>query len=355
MSRVYDRGGVWYLDYRDLGGVRKRVTTTARTEREATQLLFAAVAEINRQRILGTKPEAPRILFRDFLTGEYMKHCQARHSPTTFRTERLRIGQIVRSIGDVALVDVKPAVIQRFVDERRAVVTKSGQKLSAGTINRELAVISAAVSEARLRGHIENRPDELVKFLKGPERAVRGITIEEEKTLLGTCSPDLRGIIIVALHTGMRRSEILRLEWADIDLHKRMITLELGKSGEPRYVPINDVAHQAFQETPKSLGEKAKLVFGHWKDSALQSSFDRAKRRVGLKVTFHQFRHTFATRLIEAGVNVRVVQRLLGHHSLEVTERYLHVADGATLEAVQRLTKQGSGETQAQERFKFNG
>lgn len=354
MSRVYCRGGHWYLDYRDLGGERVRKSTTARTEREAEQLLFAAVADVNRKRILGELPEKPKVLFRDFLTSEYMKHCSARHSPTTFRTERLRITKIARFFGDVALADVKPAVVQRFVDARLASKTPSGGRPSAGTVNRELAVISAAISEAKLRGYIEDRPSELVKFLKGPERAVRAITPDEEKALLGASAPDLRGIILVALNTGMRRSELLRLPWADVDLDRRQVTVEFGKAGAVRYVPINDLAFQVFRETPKQITGRTEKVFGRWTDSALQSSFDRAKRRAGIAVTFHQFRHTFATRLIEAGVHIRVVQQLLGHHSLDVTERYLHVADGATLEAVQKLSRRGTPETQAQNRIPFN-
>lgn len=329
------------------------MSTSARTEREARQLLVAAESEVNRQRILGERPAAPKVTFREFVEREYLKHCKATHEPTTFRTEKRRAIALCRHFGHLGVAEISPADVSRFVDARRSAPSRFNRPVAISTINRELAFVSAALGEAHRRGYREHPPEGIVKLLKAQPRAVRPVSREDEAAILGTSSPDLRAIIIVALHTGLRRSELLRLKWADVDLQKRLVTVEFAKGKKVRYVPINDVALSAFSDMPRRVTEKADLVFGRWTEVGLDAAMIRAKSRAKVHITFHQFRHTFATRLLEAGVNPRKVQRLLGHHSLEVTEKYLHVSEDELFGDVQRLTKSGTNEAQDQGRIKF--
>lgn len=354
MSRVYFRKGSWYVDFRNLQGRRERKSTTARTEREARQLLVAAEAEVNRQRILGERPAPTKVLFRTFMEGEYLKHCQATHEVSTYRAECRRAPALVRALGEIPLNDFSAGHVSRFVDARRTSPGRHGRLVTIATINRELAMVSAALTEAWKRGYIAKDPRGVVTFLKGQPRAARAVSREDEAALLGHAGPDLRAIILVAVHTGLRRSELLRMKWADVDLEARKITVEFAKGKKVRYVPINDPCLAVLREMPRRVDSKADLVFGRWNEDSLTAAFDRAKNRAKVTVTFHGLRHAFATRLLEAGVNIRIVQGLLGHHSLEVTEKYLHVAESAPLEAVQRLAKSGTPEAHEQGRFKFN-
>jgi integrase len=126
----------------------------------------------------------------------------------------------------------------------------------------------------------------------------------------------------------MRRGEILGLKWKQVDLDKGLIRVENTKSGKNRLIPINEVLLSEFRALRPSA-EPCGLVFANPRTrlafTEVKRSFKNACRSAGIKnLRLHDLRHSFATRLIEAGADIITVKELLGHFSVRVTQRYTH-------------------------------
>lgn len=140
----------------------------------------------------------------------------------------------------------------------------------------------------------------------------------------------------------MRRGELLSLEWEQIDLVRRRIRILNAKTtSSERSIPMNSTVHGLFCD----LGQRrnSKLVFPSKRRNGdrfldLKKGFKKAVTLAGLpKIRFHDLRHTFATRLVQAGVDIITVQHLLGHARISMTARYAHSPDQARVAAVERL------------------
>ena len=150
----------------------------------------------------------------------------------------------------------------------------------------------------------------------------------------------------IALHTGMRRGEQFKCEWSWVDLDRRVLTVPRSKHGEKRRVYLNDDAAAAFRLLWRFSDGKGR-VFDHLYESAKtigpRNWFKAALAHSGIaNFRWHDLRHTFASRLVMAGVDIRTVQELMGHKTIQVTMRYAHLAPEHQLEAVQRLCNTGS-------------
>jgi len=171
--------------------------------------------------------------------------------------------------------------------------------------------------------------------------------------LLQNSSAWLKPIITVMLNTGMREGERRQLKFEDIDSKNKKVLIHASKTKNYRAIPLNDEALKVFQWLEKnyiapSPQERAKreesqkdYVFCYEDGSPVEhikKAFANACRKVGLKrVTPHTLRHTFASHLIMNGVDIRTVQRLLGHSSINTTMIYAHLAEDHLARGVDRL------------------
>lgn len=156
----------------------------------------------------------------------------------------------------------------------------------------------------------------------------RWLTREEEARLLAAAAPWLQDVIVFAIHTGMRCGEILNLTWAGVDLHRRTATVFKSKNGERRTIPLSHTLVQALQARGRRIDSE--LVFTSAAGTPLDAPNLRRSFRLALKhgqvsdFRFHDLRHTCATRMVQAGVDLYKVQRILGHKSPMMTQRYAH-------------------------------
>lgn len=175
---------------------------------------------------------------------------------------------------------------------------------------------------------IERNPFERVKIEKVNNKVERWLTADEESRLLAVSPLWLKEIIIFALNTGMRQNEILTLRWPQVDLGKRTITLFETKNKEVRTIPLT-------QTLLTMLAAKSKVVSisGYVFTSQAGNKLDARNLLRGITrpekggvedVRFHDLRHTFATRLVQAGVELYAVKTLLGHKGIAMTMRYAH-------------------------------
>ncbi|GAG10203.1 unnamed protein product, partial [marine sediment metagenome] len=243
------------------------------------------------------------------------------------------------------LRNVSPLMIEKFKQKR----LKEGIK--PASVNRELSVLKTAFNIAIKWKMADENPVRDVRFLRQPDPRERILTEEEEKRLLEASTEHLKPVIMIALRTGMRKGEIANLEWEQVDMRHREIEVTKTKSGKKRIIPVSGGLYELFlsmrgknggsefvfqYEDPKT-GERKHLKY-------FRRAFESACRRAGIKkLTFHDLRHTFASRLVRAGVDLITVKDLLGHHSVKTTERYTHSGQEQKRKAVEILGNQTSG------------
>ncbi|APZ42930.1 tyrosine-type recombinase/integrase [Acidihalobacter ferrooxydans] len=237
--------------------------------------------------------------------------------------------------------------IHSYIEARRSL----GRKDS--TIRRELGMLSAAINYARRQW--EWNPPNPVMGRKPPmgEHRVRWITPKEAARLIQAAkgnshAPLLADFIELALHTGCRRDELLRLEWNRVDLAQRLVYLPSGKNKGKRNVsvPLNEAA-MAIQDRLASFRKKhcktSPWVFCHKDGERLQSvkkSFSTAVSKAGLEdFHIHDLRHTCAAWLVQAGVALVEVRELLRHTTVQVTEKYAHLNPQQSRNAVSVLDR----------------
>jgi integrase len=214
------------------------------------------------------------------------------------------------------------------------------------SVNRELSMLRRMFNVALEElGWIRRHPMRGGKSLiivSAECRRDRIITLEEEKKLLAACMDKrehLRPIIIAAVDTGMRKGELLKMKWSDIDFERRIITVRAfnTKTMRAREVAmtarLNSELQQMWQASPQ---DPDALVFGIKDD--VKRSFNSARCAVGLTdVHFHDLRHTYATRLIGRHIPNLEVGRLLGHTQANTTYRYVNANTETALRAAEAL------------------
>lgn len=178
-----------------------------------------------------------------------------------------------------------------------------------------------------------------VKLLKGEKKRVRFLSESEADKLITRCPAHLKPVVTLALHTGMRKSEILRLTWGQVDRKTGYITLYDTKNNERREVPINKTVDDLLKKLPININGR---VFNYQGEALadVKRSFASACTSAGINdLHFHDLRHTFASWLVMKGVDLRTVMELLGHKSLKMVLRYAHLAPDHKSKAVHVLDK----------------
>ena len=213
------------------------------------------------------------------------------------------------------------------------------------TINRLLATIKHMFTKAVEWEMVEEdvlKRVRKVKQLKENNRRLRYLSVEECQALLEGCDAYLQPIVTVALNTGMRRGELMHLKWENIDLKHGFILLEQQdtKNGERREIPINATVRSALQGLPRRLDDG--YIFSNPETKqpykTLSSVFRRACKKARIQdFHFHDLRHTFASHLVMAGIDLATVKELLGHRDITMTLRYSHLSPSHKVSAVDIL------------------
>src|SRR5262249_24460859 len=190
---------------------------------------------------------------------------------------------------------------------------------------------------------------------KEPGGKVVYLMPEEERAVHDALVRELQPLFIASVHTGLRWSEQMGLRWRDVDLHAGVVAVPRSKHGEARHVPVNSVVRGVLSDLSLSRqrpGDPNEHVFGRGYSAAdkfFPKAVEQARRaleEVGKATgcldgyTWHGNRHTFASRLVMAGVDLRAVQELGGWKTLKMVQRYAHLAPEHLHQAVERLVPQ---------------
>lgn len=326
--RVYERLGRWYVDF-SYNGKRYR-KSAGWTKREALLKLGKIVERLKEETASVVPVSAPRT-FSEYAT-EYLALSKAEKAPSTFHRESCKMRFLVKIFAERQLDAITAVDIEQH---KQARLTKA----KPATVNRELALLKHMFTKMVDWGYVRENPAKRVKLLKEPPGRIRYLSHEERRLLLEECEVMLKAVVLTALETGMRKGELQNLTWKDVDLERRTITVVKTKNNESRVLPISDTLLLTLQKL--YIDRRSRCVFakddgtpyGNWR-----SPFERALKRAGIEdFRFHDLRHTFASYLVMAGVDIRTVQVLMGHKTIQMTMRYSHLSQAHLLDAVNRV------------------
>jgi integrase len=232
------------------------------------------------------------------------------------------------------LSEIDYQMIQEFKVERMKSITRHGRVRKPASVNRELAILSGIFRIAVDYDEITDNPCRKVQKLPENNQRTRHLSFEEEDRLFAKLTGNreyLRSIVTVAIYAGPRRGELLKLRWSDVDFALNTINFKQTKTNKDRSVPMEPIVRSVLLELREVAGD-LEYVFVNpdtgTRYTEVKRSFASACREAGISdFTFHDLRHTFGTRLADAGVDIVKIKELMGHASIVTTMRYIHATD----------------------------
>lgn len=303
-------------------------------------------------------------LLTEWLEIYQKEHIKAR---TYSRYQGLISMHIIPTLGEKNIAELTRREVQEFLAQQKKVGNiRTGEKLSATSTNMMLSVLNLAFEYACDMEYIEENPCIRVRRTKAESKKIEAFTVEEQRAIETEilCSDDrrLHGILL-CMYSGLRIGELLGLTWNDVDFSKGIIKItktvyrEKDESGNwqmcvdspktkasDRVIPlpeyIVDMLHHDYEtaQTPyiveNKKGERMSI-------RSYQYMFEKLTERAGArKLNFHALRHTFATRAIECGMDIKTVADIMGHQNASITlNRYAHCMLDHKIEMMHKLPR----------------
>jgi len=299
---------------------------------------------------------------RYFKTAEARKHTLAelidRYLRDVLPSKKKNISQAhqfkwwVSEIGDYTLADVTPAMIAERRDMLLKTTTRRGTKMAPATVARYMAALSHAFSTAVNEwGWLEDSPMRKVSKPSLPRGRIRFLSDDERNRLLEKCrksnNEHLYVVVVLALSTGMRKSEIMDLTWKSVDLDSRRITLHETKNNEIRVLPITGHALELLKKHVRRIDTQ--LLFpsrlNAQKPIDLRAPWETALKQAEIAdFRFHDLRHSAASYLAMNGASLAEIAEVLGHKTLQMVMRYAHLSEAHTKDVVSAMNAKIFGE-----------
>ena len=333
---LFKRGTVWWMDFMFHGTRVRRSTDTS-----DKKLAGAILAKVRTQIVEGKffdKVEEQHHTFRDMM-ARYLTERSIMKAPKSRVRDGSALKHLLPVFGETLLVDVTPKNLVAYRDQRRT------EGAATATINKELQVVRHAFNVAMREWEwCRANPMHRVSLEPAHNTVDRWLREDEEARLFHASPLWLRDIMTFALNTGMRQGEILALQWHDVDFYRGTLVVMTSKNRERRTIPLNNVVYDLLSRK-RALGEKDGPVFVTGQGNDLKARylvriFTKVRNQAGLTdFRFHDLRHTFASRLVQKGIDLYRVQLLLGHKTWIMTQRYAHHCPESLRDGVRALEK----------------
>ncbi len=323
--------GYYYILFEERGRTRWK-STRCRLKADALRAL-TKFAEL-----IAARPNSASL---EEFTKEFLEYAKVNHAKATSDIAAISLRHLKAVAGNALL----PALTHRHLDRYKAKRLTDG--VSPVTVNVELRALRSIMNVALRWELIQKNPFAGLKLMTVPETLPQYLSKADFQKLFVTIKENwLKEVVGVAVLTGLRRGEILNLRWSDVDLIRRVIQIHSSgtfktKRGKRRTVPLNEVAYRLL--ATKAAHTTSEYVFTfrgrkiaeYW----LSHRFKFYIRKAGLPegLHFHSLRHTFASWLVQDGVSLYAVQRLLGHSTIAVTEIYSHLQPEQLHSTVNRI------------------
>ena len=316
------------------GHARRVATFTSRTE--AKKWIQRVEAAIQEHRDLPQR-EALRQTFAELVESFIKSEGYSTLSSGEQSKVAYQLGKWVEVLGERKVAELKSSVIDDARSKLKATGGR-GRAVSSATLNRYMASISRCMAFAVERDLLSENPARSKKIKRGREKKRdRILTTDERDRLLEVCRADdpiLYLLVVLALTTGGRQAELLRLRWKQVDLAPggERITFVRTKNGEPRAVPLPPAAIEALRDLPRridgALFASETFPLQSWRRVLRLAKIDDFR--------FHDLRHCFSTILAENGASLTELKSALGHRTLQMVLRYANVAERAVEDSLRR-------------------
>lgn len=267
--------------------------------------------------------------FAYFAAHTFMPYVKDNHSPRSHDRAWLIVKEASKMFGKELLRNIKPADIERFKTIRANLPTMHGTKRKPATIHRELSIISKVFSMAVRNDLCDYNPVSRIEKPKFDNVQNRILRVEDEDKLFANIHGEwTRDVCLMALYTGLRQNDILRLERSHIDWENNSIRLVQGKTQKVVEVKMNEIVRGIL----KCRWEGERHFFLSPKtgrpEGSVRHSMERACRRAGIpRITIRDLRRSCGSRLEESGFNSATIAKQLGHSDLRSVHRYQRSAD----------------------------
>lgn len=362
---IFRRGSVWYGSYTTPGGKRIKESLGTEDRKQAQELHDRRKAELWRIERLGDFPD---VTFEEAC----LRWLEEKAHKKSLDADKGRIGFWLMHFEGTLLKDISEAKIYAAVsrmtnrkakerwEQRTVSMAKKGLDIgeykpaavSTSTKAKHLALMKALMRAAEREWKwIEKSP--VIKVPQERNKRVRWLEPAEAKRLIEECPEPLKSTVEFALATGLRRSNIVDLKWQQIDLQRKVAWIypEESKSGRAIGVALNEMAESVLR---RQIGRHHNWVFVHTEsvkrnDGTTTASVRKmrvdsntawraALKRAGIEdFRFHDLRHTWASWLIQAGVPLSALQEMGGWESIEMVQRYAHLAPNHLTEHARQI------------------
>jgi len=265
---------------------------------------------------------------------EYLRWSRDHKAWNTFRADKSSLSFYLTYSGDVHIDSLSAFGFEGFKRRRLENVRKV-------TVNKDIKKVKAFFNWCVRNGLLERSPLGDVSRYKEEERDHRVLSSSEEELLLKSASPRIRLFIVIALNTGMRKGEILGLKWKDVDFDRGIIRVYGAKTNKFRDIYMNGWLIDELRVVRAETDSEWVISFRGEKIEYTRNGLIGAVKRAGIPhLRAHDLRHTFITRMIEAGVDHRTIMEFTGQKRLEELKRYSHPQAEHKKESVERLVRQ---------------
>jgi len=365
----HPENGKWYLDFTmTIGDKKQRFTRIGgRTKREAEITLVRLKTEKDELRRSikegAARPEKkPDLLFSEFAEKKFLPTDGVKgRRERTKASHRTSVNNLNAFFGQKYLSQISKEDVDQYVQDRKQAKVRKRSKtgfrflernLSNASVNHEIACLKQILKLAVKYGYLQTNPAAEVEKLVESQRWTI-LKDDEARHLIEAARASIKPILRLLLQTGMRKNEALKLSWAfpayerkayqdeaearsvvDLDRARIFIPKELAKNHKSREVPLSSDLVEIFKGLRKTPDQKAPV----FNVKEIKRSFQSACKKAGLpKLRIHDLRHTAASRMIEAGINVVDVCEILGHSDLKITMRYCHASIENRRQAIEKL------------------
>ena len=326
------RNGIWYVFYPNSKGKRTCISTHSNFKSDAIKFLTRFKDELKKRE----QSNVISIQLQSFISL-FLINSASVHTYHTSKDYKSELNTLLKYVGNVQLNELTTKVLSEYLRER-------GKK-SVYTNSKSLRYLKSVFTWAVKEKYLSENPCKDMKPIKLPEKQPLFLSEADFQILINTIDNRvLRDICIFAVNTGLRKMELLTLEWNQINFRDRYLILDNNnhttKSKCVRTIALNLNALQILTDRRKL---NADLVFtlrdGFINPDFVCKEFKKYVIKAGLnpKLKFHSLRHTFASWLVQRGVSIYEVSKLLGHSDIKVTEIYSHLRAEDLRESVEKL------------------
>lgn len=316
------RNGYWYVFYDGDNGKKTCISTRTKIKRDAVKFLSEFQSRLQERRLKKVLP----ISLSEF-RFHYLKYSEAVHSPKTTKGYRTTFNYLLNYFGDIQLSEIKNKKLVEYFHFRI-------KNTSVYAARKDLINISSCFNKAIVDNYLNENPCKGIKRFRIPEKQPLFFSECEFERLLNVIDDnEFKDIAIFAINTGLRQGEILSLEWEQVNFRDKILVLNnqnhLTKSKKIRTIPLNIKSMQILNDREQK--QESNLVFGIPLTKTNQNNISKKfkyyviKAGINPHLKFHSLRHSFASWLVQRGVSIYEVSKLLGHSDIKVTEIYSHL------------------------------